>query len=88
MAFFCYMVQCNDQSFYTGWTKDPERRIKQHNSGRGAKYTRLHRPVKLVYLEEQPDLSTAMKRERAIKKLSHPQKSKIAMDYLALIAEN
>ena len=77
------MVQCADESYYTGWTKDPERRVKQHNSGRGAKYTRQHRPVRLVYLEQQPDLSTAMKRERSIKRLSHLQKSRIAQEFLS-----
>jgi putative endonuclease len=75
------MVKCVDESFYTGWTKDPIRRAKQHNNGRGAKYTRLHRPVLLVYVEEQPDLSSAMKRERAIKRMSHLQKMKIADQY-------
>lgn len=72
------MVECEDGSYYTGWTVDPQRREKQHNQGRGAKYTRLHRPVRLVYVEELPDRSTAMKRERAIKKLQHRQKEKMA----------
>jgi len=80
MAFYCYMVECQDGSFYTGWTTDPVRRAKQHNAGRGAKYTRLHRPVKLVYIEEQADRSTAMKRELAIKKLSHEQKRKMVVN--------
>ena len=71
------MVECEDGSFYTGWTKDPTRREKQHNAGRGAKYTRLHRPVKLVYVEEVSDHSTALKRERAIKQLNHGQKKKM-----------
>ena len=81
------MVQFADESYYTGWTKDPERRVKQHNSGRGAKYTRQHRPVRLVYLEQQPDLSTAMKRERSIKRLSHLQKSRIAQEFLSTKAD-
>lgn len=72
------MVECEDGSYYTGWTVDPQRREKQHNQGRGAKYTRLHRPVRLVYVEELPDRSTAMKRERSIKKLQHAQKEKMA----------
>jgi len=74
------MVECNDGSFYTGWTVDPVRREKLHNSGRGAKYTRLHRPVHLVYVEEQTDRSNAMKRELAIKKMSHEQKRKMAVN--------
>ncbi|MCX6053513.1 MAG: GIY-YIG nuclease family protein [Chloroflexi bacterium] len=77
MAFFCYMVECQDGSFYTGWTVDPTRREKQHNAGTGAKYTRLHRPVHLIYIEELPDRSAAMKRERAIKRLHRDQKLKL-----------
>ena len=79
MAFYCYMVECLDGSFYTGWTVDPTRREKQHNAGVGSTYTRLHRPVKLVYIEEQADRSTAMKRELAIKRLSHEQKRKMIL---------
>ena len=81
MAFYCYMVECQDGSFYTGWSVDPERREKQHNLGRGAKYTRLHRPVKLVYIEEVPDHSSALKRERKIKQLKHEQKKKMVLEY-------
>jgi len=81
MAYFCYIVQCVDGSFYTGWSVDPVRREKQHNKGIGAAYTRLHRPVHLVYIEEQPDLPTAMKRERAIKTLKRPQKEKLIQTY-------
>ena len=46
------MLRCADGSLYTGWTTDPERRLKAHNGGRGAKYTRSRRPVELVYLEQ------------------------------------
>ena len=77
MAYYCYIVECVDGSYYTGWSLDPQRREKQHNKGNGAAYTRTHRPVRLVYVEEQPDLRTAMKRERAIKALGHQQKSKL-----------
>jgi putative endonuclease len=77
MAFFCYIVECADGSFYTGWSTDPSRRERQHNRGRGGRYTNLHRPVRLVYIEPQPDLSTAMRRERRIKKLNHTQKKKL-----------
>ena len=68
------MVECADGTFYTGWSTDPERRVKVHNAGRGAKYTRMRRPVKLIYQEELPDKSSALKRERAIKKLSRKRK--------------
>jgi putative endonuclease len=74
MPFFCYILECSDGSYYTGWTTDPIRREKQHNNGSGARYTRMHRPVRLVYIEPQLDRPSAMKRELAIKKLSHAQK--------------
>ena len=68
------MVECADGTLYTGWTTDPERRARQHSRGNGARYTRTHGPVRLVYVEEQPDRSTAMRRERQIKRLNHSQK--------------
>jgi len=77
MSFYCYIVECADGSYYTGWSLDPARRERQHNLGRGAAYTKLHRPVRLVYIEEQPDRSTAMKRERAIKAMNHAQKARL-----------
>ena len=77
MPFFCYMVECVDGTYYTGWTTDPERRVKTHNTGRGAKYTQMRRPVKLIYVEELPDKSSALKRERAIKQLSRKQKEEL-----------
>ena len=77
MSCYCYIVQCSDGTFYTGWTTEPERRLKMHNAGRGARYTRTRRPVKLVYLEEQPDRISAMKRERAIKTMTRDQKRKL-----------
>jgi galactokinase len=81
MAHYCYLLECADGSFYTGYTLDPQRREKQHNAGRGAKYTALHRPVRLVYIEEQPDLSSALKRERALKRLTHQKKALLAQNY-------
>ncbi len=87
-AFFCYMVRCRDGSFYTGWTLDPERRVKQHNDGKGAAYTRLHRPVELVYIETQPDRGSAMRRERRIKMMTHSQKETMAESYEKAMAEN
>jgi len=78
MSFYCYILECADGTYYTGWTTDPPRREKQHNLGRGARYTRARRPVRIIYVEEQPDRTTAMQRERAIKKLSRDQKMKLA----------
>lgn len=88
MAFFCYILQCSDGTFYTGWTTDPQRRERQHNCGRGAHYTRLRRPVRLVFIEPQPDRSSAMKRERSIKKMKRIQKKKmIATSILSPVSE-
>jgi putative endonuclease len=74
---YCYIVECCDGTLYTGWAVDVERRLKVHNAGRGARYTKLRRPVRLVYAEELPDRSTAQKRELAIKRL--PRLKKIAL---------
>jgi putative endonuclease len=70
-------VECADGTYYTGWAVDPHKRLSVHNKGRGAKYTRMRLPVKLVYIEEQPDRTTAMKRERAIKKMTREKKKKL-----------
>jgi putative endonuclease len=75
--FYCYILECSDGTYYTGWTTYPERRTRQHNNGTGARYTRSRRPVRVVYLEEQPDRVTAMRRERAIKSLSREKKMKL-----------
>ena len=77
MSCYCYIIECADGTYYTGWTTDPERRLKTHNAGRGARYTRTRLPVRLVYVEPQPDRTTAMKRERAIKTLSREKKQKL-----------
>jgi len=74
---YCYIVECADGTYYTGWAIDPEKREKLHNRERGAKYTKMRLPVKLVYVEEQPDRVTAMKRERAIKKMTREKKQKL-----------
>jgi len=79
MGFFCYILECSDGTYYTGWSTDPERRTRQHNSGQGARYTRAHRPVRLVYKEALPDRSTAMKRERAIKRMDRSAKERLIL---------
>jgi len=73
------MVQCADNSLYTGITTELERRVKEHNeSEKGAKYTKVRRPVHLVYSEKHPDRSTASKREYEIKKkMSREEKLKL-----------
>lgn len=81
MAYFCYIVECADGSYYTGWAKDPIQRTRQHNLGRGAVYTRLHRPVQLVYVEEVDGISSALRRERTIKNLTHIQKQRLVESF-------
>lgn len=71
---FVYVVECVDGTLYTGWTTDLERRVKAHNAGRGARYTRERLPVRLVYWEEVSDRATAQKRELAIKRLRRSKK--------------
>ena len=74
---YCYILKCSDSTLYTGWTTDIKRRVKQHNAGQGAKYTKLRRPVKLVYSERLRSRSDAQKREFAIKRL--PRLKKLAL---------
>lgn len=74
---YCYMVECSDGTLYTGWTTNPQRRLAVHNAGHGARYTKTRRPVELVYVEPQPDRGTALKRERAIKKLPRGKKKQL-----------
>ena len=71
---FVYILKCADGTLYTGYTTDPERRLRVHNSGKGAKYTRSRLPVELVHLEKFDDKIKAQKREYAIKRLSREQK--------------
>lgn len=73
--YFLYILQCADDSLYTGITTDLDRRIKEHNNSKsGAKYTKIRRPVKLVYSKEFTNRSQASKEESRIKKLSRQQK--------------
>ena len=74
-GWFVYILECSDNTLYTGITTNLEKRIEQHNVGvDGAKYTRVRRPVKCVYQEPQKNRSEATKREMAIKKLSRVKK--------------
>ena len=69
-----YIVRCSDDTLYTGITNDLDKRLKAHNGGTGAKYTKARGPVVLVYAETAADRSAASKREYAIKKLSRAEK--------------
>lgn len=78
---YTYIVECSDGKLYTGWTTCIERRIQEHNSGRGAKFTRMRIPVTLRYLEISDTKSDAMKREAAIKKLKRSQKQQLIQEH-------
>ena len=78
---YAYLVRCSDGSLYAGWTNDIEKRLKSHNAGTGAKYTRVRLPVTLAYLETFDTKSEAMKREAALKKLTHRQKEQLALEW-------
>lgn len=71
---YTYILKCRDGSLYTGWTNDIEKRLKAHNEGCGAKYTKSRRPVELVYYEEFDTKEEAMRREYRIKHLSRKKK--------------
>lgn len=82
LKYFVYIVRCADGTYYTGYTSDLTKRLNQHNSGKqGARYTRMRRPVKLVYVEKFDTQKEAMIREKEIKKLSRVQKIKMVAKY-------
>jgi len=81
VAYYCYIVECADGTYYTGWTTDPERRVKEHNAGSGALYTKFRRPVELIYLEEVSDRPAAQRREYSIKKLTRQKKISLVLEY-------
>jgi putative endonuclease len=80
MVYYVYVVLCEDGTFYTGYTRNLEMRMKLHTNGKGARYTKTHKPKKIVHVERFNSRSEAMKREKRIKKLSHEQKLGM-MDY-------
>lgn len=78
---YVYIVECSDGTLYTGWTNNLEKRVKDHNEGKGAKYTKARRPVSLVYYEEFESKEEAMKREYAIKQMSRSEKLKLTLSF-------
>lgn len=84
---YTYILRCGDGSLYTGWTNHLTKRVADHNAGRGAKYTKAHLPVGLVYYEIFETKEDAMKRECAIKKLSRPQKERLIESDMNLLKE-
>ena len=76
---YVYIVRCSDQTLYTGWTNNLEKRIEAHNAGKGAKYTKARKPVELVYFETFEYKSDALKREYQIKQLKRSEKEKLIL---------
>ena len=71
---YVYILECSDATYYTGYTTNVKNRLKMHNLGKGAKYTRARRPCKLVYIKEGDSKSSAMKLEYRIKQMSRKEK--------------
>ena len=83
MAAYVYMVRCANGSLYTGWTTDLSARLKAHVSGKGAKFTHAFHALSMVYYEELPGKSEALKRECAIKKLTKKEKEALVKTFAA-----
>jgi putative endonuclease len=81
MSYFVYILLCNGGSFYTGSTNDVEKRLKAHFAGMGAKYTKSHKPIKIIYQEEFDTKSEALKREAEIKKLTKRKKEDLVKNW-------
>lgn len=82
---YTYILKCSDNTYYTGWTKDLDNRLKTHNSGQASKYTRVRLPVSIIYYEYFESDNDAMKREVAIKRLTRTGKEdliKLNKNYL------
>ena len=79
---YTYLLECADQTLYCGWTNDLEKRVKAHNAGQGAKYTKPRRPVTLVYYEEFETKEEAMRREAAVKKLTKKEKLRLIAGFI------
>ena len=83
MPYYVYILRCSDGSYYTGYAKRLRHRLEEHKKGQGARYTRTHKPEKIVYDEEFDSRSEAMKREREIKSFSRSQKERLVSAPLA-----
>ncbi len=79
MSSYVYVLRCGDGSLYTGWTNNLELRLAAHKNGKGAKYTKGRTPIELVYFEELPDKSSALKRENELKKLKKQEKEELIL---------
>lgn len=74
---YTYILECKDGSYYTGWTNNLDKRLKDHNDGKGAKYTKSRLPVSLVYYEEFRTKKESMRREYAIKRMTRKEKCRL-----------
>ena len=79
VPYYVYILQCEDDSYYTGISEDLSLRMKLHWEGKGARYTKMHKPKNLVYVERYASLLDAMKREKQVKKLTHQQKHSLIL---------
>lgn len=77
IKYYAYLARCNDDSLYAGYTTDLKHREAKHNEGKGARYTRIRRPIKIVYFEEFVNRSDAMKREYQLKHLKKANKESL-----------
>lgn len=84
---FTYILRCGNGEYYVGSTEDIEKRIRQHKTGKGGHFTRLHLPIELVYTEEYPTLSQAFKRERQLHGWSRAKKEALIAGNIALLKE-
>jgi len=84
VPYYVYIIQCEGHSFYTGYTRNLNSRMRLHLNGKGARYTKMHRPEKVVYTEEFGSIAEAMKREKQIKRLTHCQKLRLAKSQTSL----
>jgi len=78
VAYYVYIILCDGNTLYTGYTRNVDSRLNLHKKGKGARYTKLHPPKKLLHVEEFGSRAEAMKREKRIKKLTHTQKLRLA----------
>ena len=76
-SYYVYILLCADGSYYTGYSNNPAQRLAEHLKGRGAKYTRMHRPRRIVYLQRHRTRRAAIRRERRIKTLTHEAKRRL-----------
>jgi putative endonuclease len=77
-SYYVYLLLCDDGSYYTGYTNDVALRFERHKKGHGARYTRMHKPKKIVYVERLGTRVAAIRREQQIKALSHREKHELA----------